>query len=77
MNDQLAEALSTIASAPNAQLRTATVSSVVGSNVTLASRGGTVSATGRLASYTPVAGHVVLVVSNGSSMVILGQLVGA
>lgn len=77
MSDPLAEVLSALTSAPNVQMRTATVSAVAGSSVTLAVRGGTVSATGRLASYTPVAGHVVLALSDGSSMVIVGQLVGA
>lgn len=56
--------------------RIATVAAVSGTEVTLNLGGGLVVADAYLASYTPVVGHVVFVLYDKDSLVVLGRLVG-
>lgn len=56
--------------------RVAVVDSVLGTQVTLAVGGGLVVADAYLSSYTPIAGHVVLVAYDQTSLIILGRLIG-
>lgn len=56
--------------------RVATVTSVSSTRVTLSLGGGSVVADAYLSSYTPVAGHVVLVAYDSTSVIILGRLIG-
>lgn len=55
------------------QLRTATVASATANRVVLNLAGATVSDVPFLAGYAPVAGHTVLVLQAGPSLVVLGR----
>jgi uncharacterized membrane protein YdfJ with MMPL/SSD domain len=56
--------------------RVATVATVSGTTVTLTLGGGSVVADAYLSSYTPVVGHVVLVLFDDTSIIVLGRLIG-
>jgi hypothetical protein len=56
--------------------RVATVATVSGTTVTLNLGGGLVVADSYLSSYTPVVGHVVLVLFDDTSIIVLGRLIG-
>jgi hypothetical protein len=56
--------------------RIATVNAVSGTTVTLNLGGGLVVADSYLASYSPVVGHVVLVLFDDTSIIVLGRLIG-
>lgn len=57
-------------------MRTATITKVSGTVVTISVAGGTFSSgVGYLASYTPVVGHTVAVFCQDSSWLILGRIV--
>lgn len=75
MGDRLAAVLA-VGMNSGLRLRVATVSVTSPLTVTTAT-GGDMLVTGRLASYTPVVGQVVLMLVNDrGSMVVLGQVVG-
>lgn len=56
--------------------RVATILAVSGTTVTLRLGGGEVVADSYLASYSPVVGHVVLVMYDNTSLIVLGRLIG-
>lgn len=56
--------------------RVATVTAISGTTVTLSMGGGSVVADAYLSSYTPVVGHVVLVLFDKTSIIVVGRLIG-
>jgi hypothetical protein len=65
------------ASESGARIRVGVVVASTGSALTVVLGSADVVVTGRLASYTPVVGHVVLVLVDGSSIVVLGRVMSA
>lgn len=75
MSSSLAGALGSAAASGGLQRRVGTVSSLNPLRVTVAN-GAVLAATGRLASYTPVLGHTVLVlVDDAGAAVVVGRLI--
>lgn len=61
---------------PQTSRRVGTVTVVAGTTVTVAVSGAEVVVDGYLASYSPVVGHIVFLLREDSSWVLLGQIIG-
>jgi hypothetical protein len=61
---------------PQTSRRVGTVVSIVGTTVTVSVGGAEIIVDGYLASYTPVAGHIVFLLREDSSWVLLGRIIG-